>query len=261
MSSAATPSRSAHRPAGSSQGALWARGRRGGIAGIPAIAARPAITAVSVALGLLGALAVPAPAAARAAAVSPAGGLPTLLVVGLDADPSGTRKEWQERRLGMGIRGRLTQMFAASGAFTLREEKDLAPSVQAAIGGYWLREKSASELRDLDGVLRSTGSDWVAYGTVERFGVTRDRVQGLLSGERWLYRAKVRLCLRGTTSGGGGRELCREGNGQTATEAFSVVISYQGDEVTWDQAGPAQAVDRALIDAFNRLMPEWQKER
>ena len=243
----------------------------------PAGSVVSAVSGVAVALGLLGASAMPASAATAAdTAVAappapPAAGLPTLLVVGLDADPGGTRKEWQERRLGMGIRGRLTQMFAASGAFTLREEKDLAPSVQAAIGGYWLREKGAEELRDLDGVLRSTGSDWVAYGTVERFGVTRDRLQGLMSGERWLYRAKVRLCLRGTTGsgasggttsgGGGGRELCREGNGQTATEAFSVVISYQGDEVTWDQAGPAQAVDRALIDAFNRLMPEWQKER
>jgi hypothetical protein len=231
--------------------------------------ARAALVAGGAAAALCALAAAPR-AAAREAVT--AGGAPTLLVVGLDADPGGTRKEWQERRLGMGIRGRLTQIFAASGAFTLREEKDLAPSVQAAIGGYWLRDKSADELRDLDGVLRSTGSDWVSYGTLERFGVTRDRVQGLLSGERWLYRARVRLCLRGGGNGGGAataaggaggasREICREGNGQTATEAFSVVISYQGDEVTWDQAGPAQAVDRALIDAFNRLMPEWQKER
>ena len=196
----------------------------------------------------LGALAV----AAAAWAAPPQ---PTLLVLGFQTDLD--KKDWQERRLGMGIRGRLTQMCADSRAFTMVEEKDLAPALRDALGGYWLKEKSAAELRDLPRLHRETGADWIAYGALREVGVTRDRVQGLVGGQRWAYRVKVSFCLDGPQ----GQSLCQDGTGRSTTAAIGAVVEYRGNDVSWDQAGPAQAVDRALVDAFNQLMPRWERGR
>lgn len=71
-------------------------------------------------------------------------------------------RPWRDQRLGVGLRGRLAQMCADSGAFALLEERGLAPSIREALGGYWLREKSAEELADLASFHRSTGAEWIA---------------------------------------------------------------------------------------------------
>ena len=215
------------------------------------------------ALALLGASAAPAGSAALAtspASPAPAAGAgeatpaPAALVV-LGLENRVEKKAWRDRRLGVGLRGRLAQMCADSGAFTLIEEKDLAPALRDALGGYWLREKSAEELADLAGLHRSTGAEWIVHGSLDEVGVTRDRVTGIVGGRRWAYRVAVRLCLHAA----GGAELCEEGTGRSTTTVVGAVVTYRGDEVAFDQAGPAEAADRALVDAFNRLMPRWEE--
>ena len=100
-------------------------------------------------LALLGAPAgtptlVAAPALVASQA-SPA--LASLVVLGLENRVE--KKAWRDRRLGVGLRGWLAQMCADSGAFTLLEEKELAASIQEALGGYWLSrsEEHTSELQ------------------------------------------------------------------------------------------------------------------
>jgi hypothetical protein len=182
----------------------------------------------------------------------------TLVVLGLENRlPKKQRQDWRDQRLGLGIRGRLAQMYADSGAFALVEDKDLAPSVREAVGGWWLAERSAETLADLDRLHRETGAAWIAHGSLDEVGVTRDRVSGPVGGRRWAYRVEVRLCLHDA----GGDELCDDGEGRSVTRAVGVVFDYRGDELAFDQAGPAEAVDRALVDAFNRLMPRWEATR
>lgn len=184
---------------------------------------------------------------------------PTVLAVGLESAVED--EAWRDRRLGMGLRGRLAQMLADCGAFVTLEERELAPSVAEAVDGYWLRERpeggGAAGGADLDSLHEATGADWIGHGRLESMGVTRDRVSGLAGGRRWAYRATVRLCLhrRGEAS------LCREGTGRSVTRVMSAGVQYRGEEVAFDQAGPAQAVDRALVDAFDRLMPAWESGR
>jgi hypothetical protein len=164
-------------------------------------------------------------------------------------------KAWRDQRLGVGLRGRLVEIYADSGAFALVEEKDLAASIQEALGGYWLREKGAAELADLAALHAATGARWIAYGSLDRVGVTRDRVTGIVGGRRWAYRAEVRLCLHDA----GGGELCQEGSGRSVTTVYGAAVEVRGDgDLAFDQAGPAEAVDRALVDAFNLLMPRWE---
>lgn len=184
---------------------------------------------------------------------------PTVLAVGLgSAVPD---EAWRERRLGMGLRGRLAQMLADCGAFVTLEERELAPSVAEAVDGYWLRERpeegAAAGEAGLDALHEATGAEWIGHGLLQSVGVTRDRVSGIAGGRRWAYRASVRLCLhrRGEAS------LCRDGTGRSVTRVMSAGVQYRGDEVAFDQAGPAQAVDRALVDAFDRLMPAWESAR
>jgi len=209
------------------------------------------------ALALLGAPAgTPTLAAAPALVASQASPAAASLVV-LGLENRVEKKAWRDRRLGVGLRGRLAQMCADSGAFTLLEEKELAASIQEALGGYWLREKGAVELADLSGLHRSTGAEWIAHGSLDEVGVTRDRVTGIVGGRRWAYRVEVRLCLHAA----GGGELCQEGTGRSTTTVVGAVVTYRGDEVAFDQAGPAEAVDRALVDAFNRLMPRWEERQ
>lgn len=179
-------------------------------------------------------------------------GPPTVLVLGLGHELD--EPEWRDHRLGMGLRGRLAQMLADSGAFRTLEERELVPSVREAVGGYWLRERDAGGADDLQRLHRDTGARWVAHGSLERVGVTRDRVTGLVGGRRWAYRATVRLCLHGRD----GESLCRDGVGKSVTRVTSAGVEYRGDDVAFDQAGPAQAVARALVAAFDRLMPAWE---
>ena len=183
------------------------------------------------------------------------GARPTVLVLGLESEVE--EPEWRDRRLGMGLRGRLAQMLADSGAVSTLEERELAPSVRDAVGGYWLRERedTADRHERLDSLHRETGADWIAHGELASVGVTRDRVTGLVGGRRWTYRAQIRLCLHGRQ----GESLCREGRGKSVTRVMSVGVEYRSGGVAFDQAGPAQAVDRALIAAFDRLMPVWEK--
>ncbi|HUF77838.1 MAG TPA: hypothetical protein VMR44_02860 [Thermoanaerobaculia bacterium] len=215
------------------------------------------------ALAIAGAAALAA-CATGVRAVSPPepagrGGRPTVLVVGLETTLE--EEAWRERRLGMGLRGRLSQMLADSGAFETLEERELAPSVREAVGGYWLRERGSAEEPSGDAGLdrwhEATGAEWIAHGSLDSMGVTRDRVSGVAGGRRWAYRASVRLCLHRQ----GAPSLCREGTGRSVTRVMSAGVQYRGDEVAFDQAGPAQAVDRALVDAFDRLMPEWESGR
>ena len=224
---------------------------------------RAAASFASGALGVLGALAVFAAAAPGACLNEEPGAVraeaahrPTVLVLGLESAVD-EDEEWRDRRLGMGLRGRLAQMLADSGAFDTLEERELTASVREAVDGYWLRERSAEEQADPVRLRETTGADWIAHGALESIGVTRDRVSGVAGGRRWAYRAAVRLCLAGPA----GETLCRDGAGRSVTRVMSVGVQYRGDEVAFDQAGPAQAVDRALVDAFDRLMPEWEAGR
>lgn len=178
--------------------------------------------------------------------------LPSVLVLGFENHVEDDA--WQDRRLGMGMRGQAARMFADSGAFRLLEDRELAPSVREAVDGRWLSE---TETPDADALRAKTGADWIADGALLEVGVTRDRVTGIVSGRRWAYRVKVRLCLHGPET----RELCREGEGRSVTRVRGVGVEYRGDEVAFDQAGPAQAVQRALVTAFNTLMPIWDASR
>jgi hypothetical protein len=189
---------------------------------------------------------------ALASAAPVRGELPTALVLGLRAGAA-EGEAWRDRRLGMGIRGLLVQMLADSGAVALIEERELAPSVQDALGGYWLEEREAA--LDAASVRRQTGVDWVAYGEISELGVTRDTVRGPVGGRRWRYRVVVTLCLDGAA----GAPLCADGEGTSVTRVMGAIVEYRGDQVAFDQAGPAQAVDRALARAFNELMPRWAK--
>lgn len=173
----------------------------------------------------------------------------TLVVLGLRNDlPEGKKYEkWQDFRLGMGIRGRLTQMAADAGGFTLLEDRTLAASVGEALGGYWLRETPA--LEDPESVLRATGAAWVLYGNLDHVGVTRDRVSGPLSVARWRYRVHLTVCLYSDGLG----EICQEGEGRSKTTKVAVGFEYRGNDLAWDQAGPAEAVTQALGEAFAAL--------
>lgn len=208
---------------------------------------------------LLGAAVLAALAVLPAAAWAQEAGRPTVLVLGLESAVED--RDWRDLRLGMGLRGRLAQMLADSGAFETLEERELAPSVAEAVDGYWLRERpedgAAAGEAGLDALHEATGADWIGHGRLESMGVTRDRVSGIAGGRRWAYRATVRLCLHRR----GGASLCREGTGRSVTRVMSAGVQYRGDEVAFDQAGPAQAVDRALVDAFDRLMPAWESAR
>jgi len=212
------------------------------------------------ALAALCALAFAAGAPAWPQAAPPAAApRPTVLAVGLESAVSD--EAWRDRRLGMGLRGRLAQMLADCGAFVTLEERELAPSVAEAVDGYWLRERpeegAAAGEAGFDALHDATGAEWIGHGLLQSVGVTRDRVSGVAGGRRWAYRATVRLCLHRR----GGESLCREGTGRSVTRVISAGVQYRGDEVAFDQAGPAQAVDRALVDAFDRLMPVWESER
>lgn len=184
----------------------------------------------------------------------------SILVLGLENRlPGGKKKKnetWRDLRLGMGVRGRLVQMCADSGAFVLVEERDLVPSVKEALSGYWLTEPSARQLKDLDHVHEASAVDWVLFGTLDFVGVVRNQVKGPVGVERWRYRVKLNLCIHGA---GRAQALCHEGTGKSSTTVVTAGFEYRGNDLAWDQAGPAQAVDLALVDAFNHLMPKWEK--
>lgn len=163
--------------------------------------------------------------------------------------------EWREARLGMGIRGRLAQFVHDSGAFSLVEEKTLAASIQEAAAGYWLTEASAESLEQIERLRVSTTADWVIAGTLEYVGVTQDQVSGFFSARRWSYRVALTVCAHGADR----LQLCKPGEGKSSTTVYGVGVEYRGNEVAFDEAGPAQAVDKALVAAFNALMPEWEE--
>lgn len=180
---------------------------------------------------------------------------PTLLVLGMVCEDS--RPEIRDLRLGMGVRGGLVRIFAERGVFRLVEEKALAPTVREAVDGYWLRERSPEELADLDRLHRETGADWIARGHLKPLRWARDSFSGPVGGGRWAYRAELRLCLHGRN----GAELCRQGRGKSSSAVVTWMIEYRGDDVVFDQAGPAEAVDRALDEAFRRLLAAWEARR
>ena len=198
---------------------------------------------------LLLALALASAASAAAQSATPAAPADILVILGLRNDLPDTKKyrPWRDYRLGMGVRGRLAQMAAASGRFVLLEEHALASSVGDALGGYWLRETSAADPRRL---AEAAGAAWVLYGDLSEVGVRRSRTSGPVGRISWRYRVRLRVCLDSSLSG----ELCRQAEGIAKTKKLSAGFEYRGDDFTWDQAGPAEAVAAALSDAFGAVL-------
>lgn len=179
------------------------------------------------------------------------GGAPTVLIAGFDNHVAD--RKWRDFRLGMGLASRLAEHLVGEGDFALVEAREIAASVHEAAGGRWVSETPAP--LDVAALFDASGADWIARGTFEKMAVTRDRVTGLVSARRFLYRAEVSVCLLPA----GGRELCARGSGESKTTTLGALIEYRGSEVAFDQAGPAQALDRALADAAGRLLADWRR--
>lgn len=187
-----------------------------------------------------------------AAAVPVRAATETLLVLGLhnDLPPSKKYRDWRDFRLGLGIRGRLTQLAADTGAFVLLEDRTLAASLREALGGYWIEESALA--RDPEAARRESGAAWVLYGDLDHVGVTRNRLSGPIGRASWKYRVRLSVCLHGDAA----RELCQAGEGESRTAKTAIGFAYRGDDLAWDQAGPSEAVGRALDAAFADL---WRR--
>ncbi len=178
--------------------------------------------------------------------------MPTLAVVGLANEVSSD--EWEDLRIGMGLRAILSQELFETGHFELLEEKaEIREQLRALSRGLWeegLRQDGA-ETRLLAGV-GALQPDYVAYGKVVYFGRPRSRANiGPVRRNRQTIEIGLELTMLEVASG---RRTIAEARGKAQTVATSAFFVYQEDRVELDESAVGTATRKAMSQAVEELM-------
>jgi curli biogenesis system outer membrane secretion channel CsgG len=166
-------------------------------------------------------------------------------------------KEWQDARVGMGVRAMLSQSIAATGLFTLLEEKpDIKAKIDEAARASWL-DKTGKASDGTIGALKLAGATFVARGKVFHYGKPRTRAS---VGPAHFESDEVEIGVEVTlVDVGTGKEITAVGKGKARTTAASGIFTFHGENLDADASMVGTATRKAIDAAVAEVVKKYRK--
>ena len=177
-------------------------------------------------------------------------GHPKLLVIGVRNQIKG--KEWQDLRIGFGLKSMLTESLYDTGYFLLQEEK---PEIRSRLGltteNLWNRETNYS-LEELSEITGALNADVVAFATVTSFHTpTSDVKIGFFSSTKAMAEIEVKICLFDNNMK---KCFCSVGKGREEYVTKGLLVEFQDDGRLSTKSLIGKASKQAMNNALNQLI-------
>ena len=165
--------------------------------------------------------------------------------------------EWQDARVGMGVRALLAQSLSETDLFSLVEEK---PAMKARIEeiakSTWLNEKSAADKATAE--MKNAGAEFIACGKIFHFGKPRKRAS---FGPAHFARDEVEIKIEVTLSPlNGKKKITAIGTGMAATTAVTGLFTFHDENLDADKSMVGIATRKAIDDAVKEVALRYRKE-
>ena len=181
----------------------------------------------------------------------------TIVIIGLSNEVK--NKEWQDNRIGMGLRVVLSQLFFESGEFAMLEEK---PEIRKKLNDFahdiWALNKSGYNFKkDIENT-KDLGADFIAYGKIFYFGKPKSKFSfGPMHLNRNSVVIKVEVTLEDLKTG---KKIKEKGKGVSTTTASSALFQFREDNVELDKTNIGNATKDALSGAVVKVLKKFRKK-
>jgi len=179
-----------------------------------------------------------------------------LLVIGVVNELEG--KDWQDWRIGFGVRTLITQAFFNSGKVTILEEK---PEIKAQITEinrriYLFGKEDTTITKGIEEA-KDFGADYIAYGKIIYFGRPQTDVSvGVLHSKTIETIIRIEVTLQNLHTG---KSISSKGMGKAETQANAMLFSIREDNVLFDETTVGIATRQAVEDAVDKLIKRMDK--
>ena len=177
-----------------------------------------------------------------------------LLVIGVVNKLEG--KEWQDWRIGFGVRTLITQAFFNSGKVTILEEK---PEIKGKIAemNRWMYLFGQQDTT-ISGSIEASkplGADLIAFGKIIYFGRPQTDVSvGVLHSKTIETIIRIEVTIQNLHTG---KSISARGMGKAETQANAMLFSIREDNVLFDETTVGIATKQAVEDAVDKLQKKW----
>lgn len=166
--------------------------------------------------------------------------------------------DWQDGRVGMGVRAMLSQALAEAGLFALLEEKpEIKAQLEDIAKAAWSGNKGEEALGKAADQMKTAGARFVASGKVFYFGKPRTRASvgpAHFASDEVVIKIEVVL-----TDAANGKKNSAIGSGKAKTTAASGLFSYHGENLDADASMVGTATKKAIDDAVGEIMKKYRK--
>jgi hypothetical protein len=167
-------------------------------------------------------------------------------------------KEWQDARVGMGVRAMLAQAVSATGLFALVEEKpEIKAKLEQIARNAWTGKDGTKLLESASVELRQGGARFMASGKVCYFGRPRTRAS---VGPLHFASEEVEITLEVTlTDMVKGKKMTALGKGKAVTTASSGIFTFHGENLDADASMVGTATRKAVDAAVAEIAKKYRK--
>jgi curli biogenesis system outer membrane secretion channel CsgG len=167
-------------------------------------------------------------------------------------------KDWQDARVGMGVRAMLSQSLAETGLFTLLEEKpEIKAQLEEIAKNAWSAKKGESQLESASVEMKKAGAQFVASGKIFYFGKPRTRASvgpAHFASEEVVIKLEIVL-----TDAGNGKKITALGSGKAKTMAASGLFTFHGENLDADASMVGTATRKAIDAAVAEVNKKYKK--
>jgi curli biogenesis system outer membrane secretion channel CsgG len=167
-------------------------------------------------------------------------------------------KEWQDARVGMGVRAMLSQALAETGLFTLLEEKpEIKAQLEEIARNAWSGKQGEDALGKAMDQMKVAGARFIASGKVFYFGKPRTRASvgpAHFASDEVVIKIEVTLAAVST-----GKKITAIGSGKAKTTAAAGLFTYHGENLDADASMAGTATKKAIDDAVGEIVKKYKK--
>jgi len=161
-------------------------------------------------------------------------------------------EDWEDNRIGFGLRVKLSEILYETNKFYMLEEKDeIKSKIEELSKMIWISKKN-----DYKNYLKTENIDFIAYGRIYYFGKPRRNASiGLVQLNKNITEIKVEVTLENIKTG---KKITEKGFGKAEVNANSVIFTFNQDKVEFDKTTVGIATEEALKEAVKNIIKKMK---